>query len=693
MTNNTSCQFKVERISCESPWLDDVICMHSANAKHLGMFPKGAFRQHANSKWILVATCLEGGCVGYLLYREARERAMIVHLCVQPQYRGKGIARALVERLKIDTRHLRGIGLYCRRDYQENAAWPKFGFAAVFSKRGRGHDGAELEFWWLDHNHPDLFSLSASQRGAETKLRVVIDANVFYDLHERTTLESEDSKALLADWLQESIELHLTPEIHNEIRRAPTEEQRQRSRSLVSRHPVLRTNDSEVQSLVSELGRGLPEATCLRDESDIRQVAHSIAADVPFFVTRDEKLIERCETLFQRYGLRVLRPTDLINELDSLRREAEYRPVRLEGSRLTAKLLRADQVEAAVGAFQQPNQERAGEFEKSVRHYLATPDAYECRVVTSSDSVPMALTVQDRTDKASFNVPLFRLGSHSLAPTIGRHLLRVMIEEASKAAFIVKVTDPSLDEQSRLALDELGFVPSCEQWWKISMGQLATVPALKEAIRERGLSGDLATRIEAGLDEYSRKPAAAGAAQIEKVLWPAKVADTSLPTFIVPIQAQWAEHFFDSELGSQLLFGLREELHLGIEGAYYCAKRNTLLQAPGRVLWYVSKGPEGRGSMSVKACSRIEEVVIGKPKEIFKRFSRLGVYQWQDVLQAARGKIDESLVAFRFSMTERFRNPVGLEALQRFGISPPIVSRRKATPEQFERIYRLGKGL
>ena len=80
--------------------------------------------------------------------------------------------------------------------------------------------------------------------------------------------------------------------------------------------------------------------------------------------------------------------------------------------------------------------------------------------------------------------------------------------------------------------------------------------------------------------------------------------------------------------------------------------------------------------MSVKACSRIEEVVIGKPKEIFKRFSRLGVYQWQDVLQAARGKIDESLVAFRFSMTERFRNPVGLEALQRFGISPPIVSRR-----------------
>jgi GNAT superfamily N-acetyltransferase len=693
MITNTKDQFRVERITADSSLLEDVISLHRANAKNLGMFPKGAFREHADSKLILVAICPERGCLGYLLYREARERATIVHLCVQPAYRGKGVARALVDRLKNDTRHLRGIGLCCRRDYKENAAWPKFGFAAVATKRGRGHDGAELEFWWLDHNHPDLFSLSTPQNAADAQLRVVIDANVFYDLHERTTRESEDSKALLADWLQESVELCLTTEIYNEIRRAPTDEQRQRSRSLVSRHRVLKTDDPKVQSLIAELESRFPEATCLRDDSDLRQVAHSIAADVPFFVTRDEKLIERCEALFDRYGLRVLQPTDLINELDSLRREAEYRPVRLEGSRLTANLLRAEQVESVVSAFQHCNQERAGEFEKSLRHYLATPNDHECRLVMSGDKVHIALTVQGRPGAASLEVPFFRLTAHSLAPTIGRHLLRSMIEKASKVTPLVKVTEPGIDEKARLALIELGFVPSPEGWWKISMGRLGAAETMKTAVRECGLSGDLVAGIAAGLDDYSRDPTAMSAAQIEKVFWPAKLTDTVLPTFIVPIQAQWAQHFFDSELGSELLFGLNEELHLGIEGAYYCSKRNTILEAPARVLWYVSKGPEGRGSMSIKACSRIEEVFLGKPKEVFKKFSRLGVYQWRDIFKAVEGNLDEPLLAFRFSMTERFVSPVGVEELKRLGILPPIMSPRKTTADQFAEIYRLGKGM
>src|SRR5439155_15453757 len=112
--------------------------------------------------------------------------------------------------------------------------------------------------------------------------------------------------------------------------------------------------------------------------------------------------------------------------------------------------------------------------------------------------------------------------------------------------------------------------------------------------------------IIAGLDSYLNAPSPLGAATIEKVLWPAKLADAPLGTFVVPIQAQWAQHFFDSDLGSELLFGLKDDLHLGIEGAYYCSKRHTILQHPGRVLWYVSKGTEGRGSMTVKACSRIE---------------------------------------------------------------------------------------
>jgi predicted nucleic acid-binding protein/ribosomal protein S18 acetylase RimI-like enzyme len=681
---------RIERITADSPHLASVMSLHRLDGKNLGMFPKGAFQEHATEGLILLALTESNECAGYLLYRTARERAVIVHLCVRSDYRGKGVARGLVDRLKHDTTHLRGIGLYCRRDYEATLVWPQFGFTVVATKRGRGSDGAELEYWWLDHNQPDLFSLSTST-ATEAKLRVVIDANVFYDLHERNTPDSEDSKALLADWLQESIELCLTPEIRNEIRQAPSKEQRQKSLAFTTQYRMLKTDDAKVQTLVRELETLFPEAVCLRDAADLRQIAHSIAGDVPFFVTRDLQLIERGETLVTRYGLRILHPTDLINELDSLRREHEYRPARLEGSRLTVGLLRAEQVEMVVEAFQQSTVERASDFEKRIRHFLAKPDEYGCKLALAEDKLPVVLLVKHRGIDSVHTLPLFRLTEHSLASTVARHMLRSLIEEASSSTALLRVTETALCEESKQALADLGFVPSSSEWWKMSVSSHVSADELKNLLNRLSLPRDVGGTLIAGLDNYLNTPSALEAAEIERVLWPAKIVDAPLDTFIVPIQAQWAQHFFDSDLGSELLFGLKEELHLGIEGAYYCSKRNTFLTSPARVLWYVSKGTEGRGSMTVKACSQIEEVVCGKPKEVFKKFSRLGVYQWRDVLNAAGNNINETLLAFRFSMTERFTNPVSRETLEGIGVASPIMSPRKITAEQFAAIYGIGK--
>src|SRR6267142_6494223 len=194
----------IKRIDATSSLLEAVISLHGSDGRELGMFPRGAFTEHAERKWILIAHDESESLLGYLLYREAKQRAMIVHVCVRRDCRFKGVGRGLIEKLKSDTRHLRGIGLWCRRDYEARSAWPRYGFAPIATKRGRGADGAELEFWWLDHNHADLFSIAAATQ-SDTKVRAVIDANVFYDLYERNTPESLDSKALLADWLQEEI--------------------------------------------------------------------------------------------------------------------------------------------------------------------------------------------------------------------------------------------------------------------------------------------------------------------------------------------------------------------------------------------------------------------------------------------------------------------------------------------------------
>ena len=124
----------------------------------------------------------------------------------------------------------------------------------------------------------------------------------------------------------------MTPEIFNEIYRSSKEEEKKRGRIAVEKYRLLKTQDSVVRKFETELAPIFKGATFNRDISDMRQVAHAIAAEVPFFVTHDNAMLERSNVIYEKYGLSILHPTDLINRFDVLRREAEYRPSRLQGS-------------------------------------------------------------------------------------------------------------------------------------------------------------------------------------------------------------------------------------------------------------------------------------------------------------------------------------------------------------------------
>src|SRR5258706_938196 len=287
---------------------------------------------------------------------------------------------------------------------------------------------------------------------------------------------------------------------------------------------------------------------------------------------------------------------------------------------------------------------------------------------------------------------MFRLSSNSLASTVGRNLLRSLLERAPTSPFLIEVTDQEMGNLEQSALSDLGFLQAGNCWLKVSVPGLKTPTELKASLTFLKLPDEAITLLLEGLAAYENSLTDLGAADIEKAFWPAKLKGASLPSILVPIQAQWAEHFFDTALASERLFGLRDELHLGIEGAYYCSP-NTILKYPARVVWYVSRGSEDRGSMTVKACSRIEEVMVGKPKELFKKLSRLGVYEWRDIFKLVKGDINKPLLAFRFSMTERFDKPMDSVALKKFGIASPIMSARKITPHQFDQIYTHGKQL
>ncbi len=678
------------RLGFPTTHLERIQELHRLNARTLGFFPKGAFEEHAKLRQIFAALDAEGNCLGYVLYRVARGRASVVHLCVAEAARGKGISRLLVDELKRATKALEGIGLYCRRDYDANHLWSKLGFEAVHAKTGRGKDGAELTFWWFGHGHADLFSRATE--ADPIRQRVVIDANVFFDLHTRDTPESDDSKALLADWVQASIELVVTKELRNEISKGDSEECRRQNRADATRYVTLLADDVEFQKLCHELRPRFPESTTLRDDADLRQIAHAIAGGAPFLVTRDEALAERSEPLYRSHGLKVMHPAELISHLDSVEREGDYRPARIEGSRLKSARLHHDMLDSSVQNFKMPD-EREGDFRKVLLHSLSQPKDIDVQAVTDQSVAGVLLGAMDRRQSGSLNVPLLRRGKHAMAPTMMRNFLRACLSAAAdEGRNVVTVSESRVAETEKNILSEFGFTACEGTWVKIALRAAGSADVVRDAVAALRLDSGLeAARLNAlnaiAAATALREPAAFAA--VERQLWPAKLIEPGLPTFIVPIQPRWAQHFFDAELGSQLLFGLREELHLGVEGVYYRSAENNNLTVPGRVLWYVSKG-SGDGSMTIKACSQLEEVVVGKPKELFRRFQRLGIYEWRDVYATAGNDVSTDIAAFRFRMTERFKTPVDLDHLESLGIRGPFMSPRKISGTQFACIYAKG---
>ncbi|HAO79149.1 MAG TPA: hypothetical protein DCQ92_09270 [Verrucomicrobia subdivision 3 bacterium] len=107
-----------------------------------------------------------------------------------------------------------------------------------------------MTYWWFSHGHADLFS--SIEQIDENKQRIVIDANVFFELHDPNDVESEESKSLLAPWLQDILELCLTKEIYNEIDRAKDMAKIQRYRKLAQAHHEIAADDARVPA-VSEV--------------------------------------------------------------------------------------------------------------------------------------------------------------------------------------------------------------------------------------------------------------------------------------------------------------------------------------------------------------------------------------------------------------------------------------------------------
>ena len=303
--------------------LNSVDALRQRNTKTLGFLAKGALSHYLDSGGGLGLKSQDNRLVAYLLFARHKYHIRIIHLCVDDEARETGYARVLVEQLILVARNhdIGVIKLRCRRDYSAHYMWPKLGFIPLSEKPART-SGQRLTQWCLvieGRGELDLFHIAVSDQ----KVNAVIDAQIFFHLHESDDDQTVISKGLQADFLDDLLQLYVTDEIFVEIDRSDSDEQREISRRNAHSFPRTDYDREKMNGFVSDLEHILPART-ESQRSDIKQLAKTAASDVNIFLTMDQGLLRKADNIQNITGVRVLSPVQIIVQIDEITEPQSY---------------------------------------------------------------------------------------------------------------------------------------------------------------------------------------------------------------------------------------------------------------------------------------------------------------------------------------------------------------------------------
>lgn len=647
------------------------------NSGTLGFLPRQALADHIRRKWVLGAKTDDEKLVGYLLFASYDAYIRIVHLCVAQDYRGQGVARSLMDRLKSTVTTQKRIELRCRRDFQENNMWPKFGFVPLDEKAGRSLAGHLLTAWCFTLRPDDQLTLFQAQV-TDHRLDVIIDAQVFFDIDEPDTDKAMPSKALTSDFMIDSVRLNITDEIFTEIDRNDDPIQRKRSRDRAKLFPIVSTNNERVEEYVSILRQHFPQASRPSDESDIRHLAKAAASDVNIFVTRDSKLLERFGELRAVIQLQVMTPTDIILKLHEFSAQRMYTPNPVSGPTLGWRRLSSGDLQSVSFQPFLLHGERQGAFATRLGSLIAVdPDNCWCEILWA-DQAALALRVLRRTLDSELNVQLARVAPSPTRGLIERFTISDAIEKAVALNLdVVRIRCEGLSPVLKSYMHELGFITDGDDFVRYCFSRCLDVALTLASISNHTPQSSAVYR-------------GVSALEFQRMCSPLCLTEIEQNYFLVPIRPGYALSMVDRRRSAEDMFGGDPNVLLRWENVYYKSKSHQrMLRSPARILWYVS-GDEGR----VVAVSHLDEVEVGRPKTLFRRFEKFGILGWNEIYEMCGREPSREIMALKFSNTFSFREPISLESLQRASDSVQhslvLQSPSRIPSSLFERIFSLG---
>jgi hypothetical protein len=559
--------------------------------------------------------------------------------------------------------------------------WTHLGFDPLSDAPGHSLAGHLLTTWWHDFGHPTLFTRHLPD--SELKVVAAIDTDVFIDLDESRP-GAQESTGLLADWVSAQAELVITKEVSHDLNHGTELATRQKQLSRAAAFPqageTYQAWQDSRKKLLNLVDRE-PESD--HDWADFDHVARAHAAGISHFVTRDSALRRELAKPAESLGVRVTSPGEFITELWSSSDET-YAPAQLRNTDYRLESIGGIGANDLASMFLNPSTgEKKRHLAQKIRDLVSDAVHTDGRLVRTAEGTPIALMV--RVQKGNVvEVPILRLSGNSQT-TIGRHVVHMQSAFAREhGRSIIRITDPHLSIQTERALRDEGFQVVKADWWSVtvpltaSKAKLAnTLDAIRGVPRAFGLQ-ESASRLRAPA------PPASLVAELEQRFWPMKVTASDLPTFLVPIRPAFAMELFDADLSKGTLF---HQPPLGIyrEQVYYRSPRPSGgLKVPARLLWYVKQQPGVAGSGMIRASSYLFEIVVDRPRTLYRRNSQLGVYRQDDVEGASK---NGQAMALRFGLTEPFAFPLSLPVVR------DIAAQRGCDNLQLQSPWRLPDGV
>ena len=671
--------FTAEKLTVEK--LDSVDALMKTNSSTLGFLPRAALEHYFAKEGVLGITCGKDELVGYLLFAINSERVRIAQLCVSDEFRGKGLAKILIDTLVDLTTTQTEITLRCRRDYKAHHMWPKFGFIPIGERPGRAREGSVLTCWRRTLRPDSQLSLFQAQTEDET-VDVIIDSQIFIDLSDPDSADNQTYKTLNSDSSILPTKFWITDELYSEIDRITDDERRNLTRQKADLYPPV-VYEPKTAECYKEILKDFLPSNKASEISDINHLTLAAASNVSIFITKDNGLLRKCDQIKSTTNLDVLNPTNLIIRLHESSNKNSYTTNPISGLSLLWCRLTNENFPLNLYKHFLLKGERLYQFKEKLEFFLADPIRYRCLLLSSNDEI-VAIRVDETESDSTLITHFCRVRQQPTTELlfIGYLVSSTLYEAIKRKCCLVKFTaDSELPGLLPNLLDR-GFVKCNENYVRFCIaGSLNSDQVLE--------------KIESLCPEVVGKCSGMTDSELEQFCSPLNILTDQLPKVQIPIRRKYAISLINCDLATEDLFGGNVHVLLRWTNVYYRKKsHHNLLKSATRILWYVSGG--GRNETGkIVATSRLDEIEIGTPKDLYKKFKHDGILIWKEIYTMCENDVNKEIMVLKFSHTFPFRNPVDLESIKELyaittGKNPILWAPAKLDFEIFNKLFELG---